>query len=290
MKLLLKFNLIFLLIFAAGLAAIGQVSWTLLERNARDEIAENARLLMDAAIATRAYTSGQVNPLLQTQMKYTFLPQSVPAYSATEVFNGLRQKHTEYSYKEAVLNPTNPRNRAVDWESDIVNQFRNNKEVKEIVGDRDTPTGRSFYVARPLAIANPACLQCHSTVDAAPSTLIDKYGQANGFGWQLNEVVGAQIISVPTRVPLDRAQKAFNLFMTSTGTVFIVIGIVLNLMLWALVIRPVHKLSQFADRVSLGELEIPEYKRASGDEIGVLARSIARMRTSMVQAMKMLDT
>ena len=290
MRLLLKFNLIFVLIFAAGLAAISQVSWTLLERNARDEIAQSARLLMDAAIATRVYTSGQVGPLLQTQMKYTFLPQSVPAYSATEVFNDLRKKHNEYAYKEAVLNPTNPRNRAVDWESDIVNQFRNNKDTTEIIGDRDTPTGRSFYVARPLRIGNPDCLRCHSTVDAAPPTMIERYGPANGFGWNLNEVVGAQIISVPTRVPLDRANQAFKVFMTSTGIVFAVIGVVLNLMLWLLVIRPVTKLSQFADRVSLGELEIPEFKRTSRDEIGVLARSIGRMRTSMVQAMKMLDS
>ena len=290
MRLLLKFNLIFLLIFAAGLAAISQVSWSLLERNARDEIAQSARLLMDAAIATRVYTSGQVGPLLQTQMKYTFLPQSVPAYSATEVFNDLRKKHNEYAYKEAVLNPTNPRNRAVEWESDIVNQFRNNKDTTEIIGDRDTPTGRSFYVARPLRIANPDCLRCHSTVDAAPPTMIERYGPANGFGWNLNEVVGAQIISVPTRVPLDRANQAFKVFMTSTGIVFAVIGVVLNLMLWMLVIRPVTKLSQFADRVSLGELEIPEFKRTSRDEIGVLARSIGRMRTSMVQAMKMLDS
>jgi protein-histidine pros-kinase len=266
------------------------VSWQLLERNAREEIAQSARLLMDAAIATRSYTSGQVAPLLQTQMKYTFLPQTVPAFSATEVFNGLRQKHTEYAYKEAVLNPTNPRNRAVEWESDIVNQFRNSKDTTEIVGDRETPTGRSFYVARPLRIGAPGCLQCHSTVDAAPPTLIERYGPANGFGWQLNEVVGAQIISVPTQVPLDRANQAFKLFMTSTGIVFAVIGIVLNLMLWMLVIRPVTKLSQFADRVSLGELEIPEFKRTSRDEIGVLARSIGRMRTSMVQAMKMLDS
>jgi len=71
---------------------------------------------------------------------------------------------------------------------------------------------------------------------------------------------------------------------------FVVIGLVLNLMLWLMVIRPVGKLSQFADRVSLGELEIPEYKRSSSDEIGVLAKSIGRMRTSMVQAMKMLDS
>lgn len=290
MKLLLKFNLVFLLIFAIGIAAAGRVSWTLLERNARAEIAENARLLMDTALAARTYTSTQVNPLLQTQMKYTFLPQSVPAYSATEVFNDLRKKHTEYSYKEAVLNPTNPRNRAVEWETDIVSQFRGNKDASEIIGDRDTPTGRSFYIARPIRIGNPACLQCHSTVDAAPKTMIERYGPANGFGWNLNEVVGAQIISVPTKVPLDRAEQAFKVFMGSITVVFVVIGIMLNLMLWAMVIRPIGKLSSFADRVSMGELEIPEFKRASRDEIGVLAQSIGRMRTSLVKAMKMLDS
>jgi protein-histidine pros-kinase len=78
--------------------------------------------------------------------------------------------------------------------------------------------------------------------------------------------------------------------MGSIATVFVVIGIALNLMLWAMVIRPVSQLSRFADRVSLGELDIEEFKRTSRDEIGVLARSIGRMRTSMVQAMKMLDS
>lgn len=289
MKLLLKFNLVFILVFALGLAATGYVSWTLLERNARDEIAQNARLLMDTALAARTYTSTQVNPLLETQMKYTFLPQSVPAYSATEVFDDLRKKHSEYGYKEAVLNPTNPRNRAVDWEADIITQFRNNKDYTEILGDRETPNGGSFYVARPIRVGSPACLRCHSTVDAAPKTMIERYGPANGFGWTLNDVVGAQIISVPTKVPLARAQEAFTVFMGSITAVFVAIGLVLNLMLWALVIRPIGQLSHFADRVSLGELEIPEFKRESGDEIGVLARSIARMRTSMVQAMKMLE-
>src|SRR5262245_27313151 len=103
MKLLLKFNLVFILIFAIGLAAAAYISKNLLQSNARQEIAENARLMMQAALATRNYTSKQVKPLLQTQMKYTFLPQTVPAYSATEVFNDLREKFPDYAYKEAAL-------------------------------------------------------------------------------------------------------------------------------------------------------------------------------------------
>jgi HAMP domain-containing protein len=290
MKLLLKFNLVFVLVFALGLVATGLVSWRLLEHNAREEIAQNARLLMDAAIATRKYTNTQVGPLLQTQMKYTFLPQSIAAYSAHEVFNDVRAKHTEYSYKEATLNPTNPQHRAVDWEVDVISQFRNDKELKELIGERDTPTGRSFYAARPFRITDPTCLQCHSTVDAAPKTMIERYGPANGFGWALNEVIGAQIISVPTEVPIARAKRAFNVFMGSVGAVFLAIAVALNTMLWALVIRPIEQLSRFAVRVSLGELDIPELKRRSRDEIGTLSQSIGRMRTSMVQAMKMLET
>jgi len=290
MKLVVKFNLVFLLVFLIGLATAGFVSDQLLQKNARDEIVINARLVMESALATRAYTSTQVGPLLQTQMKYTFLPQSIPAYAATEVFNGLRKTFPEYAYKEAVLNPTNPRNRANDWEADIVHQFRNASDRPELVGERDTPTGRSFYIARPMQIKAEACLICHSTVDAAPKTLVDKYGPANGFGWKVNEVIGAQIVSVPTEVPIERANRAFKTFMVSLTAVFVFIFIALNLMLWYLVIRPVTKLSRLADQVSQGEnMDAPDFEVKSGDEIGVLTQSFNRMKKSLVQAMKMLE-
>ena len=290
MKLVIKFNLVFLLVFLIGLAAAGYTTRELLERNARDEIVLNARLVMEAALATRAYTSTQVGPLLQTQMKYKFLPQSVPAYAATEVFNGLRKTFPEYAYKEAVLNPTNPRNRANDWEADIVHQFRNGAERPELVGERDTPTGKSFYIARPMQIKAEACLYCHSTVDAAPKTLVEQYGPANGFGWKMNEVVGAQIVSVPTDVPLARANAAFRTFMISLTAVFAFIFVALNLMLWFMVIRPVTQLSRFADQVSQGDnMDAPDFQVRSRDEIGVLTQSFNRMKKSLVQAMKMLE-
>lgn len=289
MKLMLKFNVVFLFIFLAGLGAAGYVSNQLLQQNAREEILQNARLVMEAALATRAYTSSQVGPLLQTQLKYTFLPQTVPAYSATEIFNGLRKKFPEYAYKEATLNPTNPRNRAVDWESDVVHQFRNSLELGEIIGERDTPAGRALYVARPIQIRDPACLACHSTVEAAPKTLLDKYGPANGFGWQLNEIVGAQVVSVPTDVPTQRARLAFRTFMLSLTAVFVLVGVGLNLMLLAMVIRPVSRLARLADQVSLGDMEAPDFRVRSRDEIGVLADSFNRMKKSLVQAMRMLE-
>lgn len=289
MKLLLKFNLVFVLIFLIGLAVTGVLSRQLLERHARQETLQQARFLLEKALAVRSYTSTQVAPLLETQMKYAFLPQSVPAFSATEVLAKVQKNHPEYAYKEATLNPTNPRDRAVEWEADVIAEFRKSAELKEFVGERDTPAGRSLYIARPIRIADGACLRCHSTVEAAPRTLVEKYGPANGFGWQLGEVVGAQMVSVPMSVPLARAHAAWAAFMGMLSAVFVVIAVALNGMLWWLVIRPVTRLARLADRVSLGEMSAPSFATGTRDEIGRLAISFSRMRKSLSQAMRMLE-
>ncbi|MFO1270261.1 MAG: DUF3365 domain-containing protein [Rubrivivax sp.] len=289
MKLLLKFNLVFLAVFAAGLLTTSLITRQLLERNAEAEVLQHARFMLEKALAVRSYTSTQVAPLLETQMKYAFLPQSVPAFSATEVLAKLQKDHPEYSYKEATLNPTNPRDRAVDWEADIIAVFRKSADNKEAIGQRETPTGRSLYIARPIRIADGACLRCHSTVDAAPRPLVEKYGPANGFGWQVGEVVGAQVVTVPMAVPLARAHEAWVVFMIALTSVFAAIGVVLNAMLWWLVIRPVTKLSRIADAVSLGDDKAPAFSSEGRDEIGALARSFTRMRRSLAQAMDMLE-
>ena len=176
MGLRLKFNLVLLAVFGLGLLASGYLSYTLLERNAREEVGQHAGLMMEAALAIRSYTIEQVRPQLDLQLMRVFLPQSVPAYAATETLNALRKKYTDYTYKEATINPTNPRNRAGDWENDVIRIFRDKPETGEVVGERDTPTGRALYIARPIQIKNPACLACHSTPEAAPPTMIKLYG------------------------------------------------------------------------------------------------------------------
>jgi protein-histidine pros-kinase len=289
MKLLLKVNIVLVIVFCIGLAASYTAADHLLKENAQIEIEGNARIMMESALAVRTYTSKQINPLLQTQMRYQFLPQSVAAYSATEYFNNLRQKFPDYSYKEATLNPTNPRDRAVDWEVDVVNHFRENGDAKELIGERDAATGKTLYLARPLRILDPACLQCHSSVDQAPQTLLDKYGNANGFGWQLKDVVGAQIVSVPYELPIKRADEALRKFVYLLVSLFVFLFIAVNVSLVLMVVRPVRKLAQIADQVSLGAMDAPEFPAKGRDEIGALGTSFNRMRRSLVEALNMLQ-
>ena len=289
MKLTLKFNLVLILVFSIGLAITALLSWNILQTNAKNEVTERAGLMMESALAVRGYTVSEIRPLLRLQMKKVFVSQSVPAYAATQTFNKLREKHPEYAYKEATLNPSNPRNRAVAWEADIVQDFRNNPDHKELIGVRKTPTGDSLYLARPMQIKDPGCLTCHSTVEAAPKTLLAKYGDSNGFGWKLNEIVGARIVSVPMAVPLQKAREAFETFMISLVAVFVVIIIIINIMLRYIVIGPVTEMSEIADQVSKGNMNAAEFSERGKDEIGVLAASFNRMRRSLEKAMVMLE-
>ena len=289
MKLLLKINIIMVIVFLLGLAAAYTVADRLLLRNARAEIQNNARIMMESALAVRAYTVSQIKPLLDTQMHYKFLPQTVPSYSATEYFNILRKTFPEYAYKEATLNPTNLRDRAVDWEVDVVNHFRENSDAKELTGERDTPTGRTLYLARPLRILDEKCLACHSSVSAAPQTMLDLYGTANGFGWQLKDVIGAQVVSVPYDLPLKRAAEALRNFVYMLIGLFLFQFVALNLLLALLVVRPVRRLAGIADEVSKGNMEAPDFPSKGGDEISTLGASFNRMRRSLVEAMKMLQ-
>ena len=288
MKLLMKINLVLLVVFAIGFAITGYVCNRLLQRNARAEIVENARIMMEAALAVRTYTATQIKPLLDTQMKYTFLPQSVPAYSANSYFAQLQKKFPEYAYKEATLNPTNPVNRATDWEADLVEEFRKSQATTELVGERDTPNGRQLYMARPMKVSGAACLTCHDTPDGAPRTMLEKYGNANGFGWKLNDIVTAQIVSVPTHVATERARGVFFTFMASLAGVFALLAAAINGLLILLVIRPVNELSKLATDVSLGHSEIAEFPATGKDEIGELSQSFNRMGRSLVEAMKLL--
>lgn len=289
MGITVKFNLILVTVLGAGFAVIGLTTHRTLYDNAYHEVLGQAGLMMDSAMAVRGYTFDEIRPLLTGGLDESFLPQIVPAYAATQSFMRLHEHNPEYIYKEAALNPTNPRNRAVDWETDIISMFQNQPQLGEFTGERETPSGRSLYLSRPIRVGDQACLTCHSTPEVAPVSMLQRYGNANGFGWDMHKVVGAQIVSVPMDVPIAKAQATFNFIMAVLAAVFVAVVLLVNLLLRLTVIGPIQKMSQTANAVSQGKSDAPEFATRGRDEIAVLAASFNRMRRSLDRAMAMLD-
>ncbi len=290
MKLRTKFNLAIFAAFAVGFVGAGFFLHNLFVEDARNQVLQNARIMMSAANAIRSYTIHEIQPILAGTQTDRFLPITVPSYAAQTNFKQVQTGFPDYTYKEATLNPTNPVDRTSDWEADFVNAFRSKPTLTEMIGERDSPAGRSLNLARPLTIKDEACLTCHSTPDKAPAAMNKIYGTANGFGWQLHETIGAQIVSVPMAVPLAQAQTLFLTFMGILLGVFLVIMVLLNVLLHYVIVKPVTKVAAVANAVSLGDLNAEEYEKPGKDEISSLSASFNRMRRSLESALKLLDS
>lgn len=196
-----SFTVLLLLLFIGNITVSGVALANILNHNARHQILSEASVLMGAMNSVRDYTNTQIRPKLIEDLDTKFFPETVPAYSAQQVFEGIR-KQPEYShsfYKEAVLNPTNLRDQANSFETKIIERFRKSKNPLEqsISGVYTTDEGKFFYMAKAINVSKPSCLQCHSTPDVAPASMIAYYGAENGFNWQLNEIIGAQFIYLP---------------------------------------------------------------------------------------------
>ena len=309
MRLLAKFSVIFAVVFGLGLVAAAVLFHDSLQRSAREQVLYQAQIMMDTALAMRTYTTEQIRPVLndlaqpysaqaddaisricarEAAARRVFRPQIVPAFAATEVFNYLRKKYPDYFYKEASLNPTNPRNRVVDWEEDILKVFRSRPDLMLLDGERMTPLGKSLFLAKPMR-AGKSCLECHTTAAEAPQEMVKLYGPANGFGWKENEIIAAQIVSVPVSLPVEMANRSFRRLLVSLVVVGIVTLLVLDLLLYFTVVRPVSRFARRADEISKGQMDVPELPVKGHDEISILAASFNRMHRSLSAAMKMLD-
>jgi HAMP domain-containing protein len=282
-----KFTILLLVILVIGLSVSGFALSSLLRQNARQEITSTGLMLMETMTSVREYTSTQVNPELIEKLETVFLPQSVPGFSAREVFEIMRKKpeYREFFYKEATLNPTNLRDKADSFETTVVNKFRKDKNLKESSGFRSTPSGDIFYIARPLAVSKESCLKCHGSPELAPKTMIERYGTANGFNWQLNEIIGAQVISVPGKNVIDKASHSSFVILSIVSSIFITLVLFVNAFLNRQVVRPLKRITRVAEEVSTGHTEL-EFEQLSNDEIGNLAKAFKRMQLSLDMAMK----
>ncbi|MCC7450108.1 MAG: DUF3365 domain-containing protein [Anaerolineae bacterium] len=283
-----KFTVILILVFVGGIvisfAALSQA----LQRRAEDEVTSKGVILIQMMNSVRNYTSAHVNPLLAPQLdtQPKFISESVPAFSAREVFENLR-KNPEYAnflYKEASPNPSNQRDKADTFEAVLVERFRGDDQLKEISGFRNLDGKNVFYSARPFAIKSADCLRCHGRPEDAPKSMVASYGSQNGFGWKMNEIVASQIIYVPADDVFNTARQSLALVMAIFVGIFALVVVVINVLLRRDVIRPIGLMARVAQRISSDEMgaagsELLNLERVSTrrDELGQTAGVFRQM-------------
>jgi HAMP domain-containing protein len=286
-----KFNLLLTLVFIISILVSGATLSTVLQQMAQNEVTSKAQILIQTMNSVRNYTQTHINPLLTPRLdtEPAFIPETVPAYSATEVFNTFRKnpEYRNFIYKEATLNPTNLRDKADSFEIQLIEEFRKNSNIQKLSGYRNIPEGTIFYIAQPLVIKEQKCLRCHSVPEQAPKSQLATYGTQNGFGWKLNEIIATQIISVPSQEIFDHVQRTWFLLMGLLVAIFVVIILLINFLMKKAVLHRIRRIEKIAQQVSTGDMST-NFEEKSKDEIGGLAEAFNRMKYSLEIALKLL--
>lgn len=291
LKLGTKFTLLLTLVFLGGIVLSGVTLSAAMQRKAEDEVMTKAEILTQTMNSVRDYTSNNIAPLLNDRLETSpkFVSEVVPAFSAWEVFERFRDRpeYSSFFYKEATLNPTNLRDRADEFETKLAEQFRSQPSLTELSGYRAKEGQNLFFISRPLTVKRASCLQCHSTPEAAPKSMLATYGDKNGFGWKLHEVVTAQTIYVPADAVLARGRTYLALVMGIFVTIFAAVVMLINGLLKYTVIDPIKHLTAIARKVStgtitmeqVGEFDSPSITKVArrADEPGQLARTFQHM-------------
>lgn len=278
LKLAPKFTLILLFIFVVGSAVGGLALSKALRYQVENKVAAEGVMLMESMQAVRRYTDQEVLPLLERyENANEFWPEMIPAYSARRTFELLAEVNQQggdfdYRYKEAVLNPTNPDDLVDEFELALVEEFRRSPDKLTDSGYRQlSDQGLMFFSALPISIQDPSCLECHSTPDNAPPAMLAQYGRENGFNWQLNEVLGTQIVYVPAEEVFNGARRAFSWVMGLYVMVFAIALFCLNALLKPLVVQPVQSLAKLSEKLAADDIQTAE------DLEGAESRKLAKV-------------
>ena len=290
LKLGTKFTLLLVLVFLGGIVLSGVTLSGAMQRKVEDEVTTTAEILTQTINSVRNYTSNNIIPLLAEQLatEPEFIPEIVPSYAARKVFENFRERpeYSSFFYKEAAPNPTNLTDKADEFETKLVEQFRSQPELTKLSGYRENAGKNLFFIARPLVVKKTSCLQCHSSPLVAPKSMLAIHGDKNGFGWQLNDVVASQTVYVPADEIFARGHTYLALVMGIFVAIFAAVVLLINWLLKRTVIHPLKQLTTIAHKVSTGTMTVEQVEFDSpriakfarrADEPGQLARAFQHM-------------
>ena len=274
-KLATKFSLLLSLVFIGAILISGFVLSKALEQKAEAEVSYRGQVVLQMVNSIRDYTNAHITPLLSPNLEtqQNFIPETIPSFAAREVFEELRknEEYQNFFYKDATLNPTNLADRADEFETSLIERFRNKPGLQTLSGFRTLFKEKLFYSARPFAITNSNCLRCHSTPKVAPKSHLARYGTENGFGWQLNDIIATQIIYIPASKVFESFRQAFSLFISIFVAIFTLVILLINYLLKRNVIQPIKPMAQLAQKISTNTMIYDEAEKFELKHLGAIA-------------------
>ncbi len=184
-----------------------------LEQNALSK----SYLVMAAVESTRSYIREVLRPKMYAIAGADdfVLEAMSTSYITRAVMDRFNNSLPEYQYRRVSINARNPDSTPTKTERELIANFDHNPDQSQWQGIRDVDGITGFVHARPVYMQT-SCLRCHGVPDEAPPSLLERYGDERGFGYQEGDLAGVMVVSIPMPAALKKIQKnALSVFWVS---------------------------------------------------------------------------
>ena len=224
-------------------------TWTQTNRRILGVVERQATMALTFDLAIRQYVARHVRPQMYKLLgEDDFRPEVMStSFVARSIFQEVRSEFPDYIIKFSSDNPRNPANRAGPEELKVIGRFNRNADLKRWTGTIDI--GAKPYLAKFSARRmQTSCLRCHGDPADAPASMIQRYGPTAGFHRPLGEVIGLDMVAIPTQRVSERfwSEAGKSLIATGTGLAFFLLAIVLSVR--TLITRRLSSMARFFQR------------------------------------------
>lgn len=279
MVILAAVYLVSLLVAVAG-------GYFVLKQETTREAIEKTELFAAVMSANQLYVAQNIRPEIKDRLPDLYFPEAlVGIQMMVETAELIQQEYPEYIFRIVSPNPLNQNNLSDAFENRIIDEFAS-RQVESWEGfiKKD---GKNFYATAIPIEARSGCIWCHSTPEEAHPDMVEEYGTESGYGYQLDEVVGARFIYVPTENAMQQTKKKLGISILVLSVLFLVAFLILDAVIVRSVVRPIEELTEVATEISKGKMD-REFDVASDDEIKALADAFNRMKVSLMKAINII--
>ncbi len=282
-SIIVKFRLALVIVYILSLI----ISILVINNLTRQEVYNNAEkelnLLVNVVKSARTYIDKDVRPYLLPKDIF-HAPAISPVVATKHIAEHFLDLEPSYYIKVTSDNPLNPDNRPEPIEQKILESFREDRNLESLIIQGRVQNNNYLISAQP-SISQQSCLLCHSKPENSPPNIAKEYKGTSGYGYELDQVVGANVVGVPignvNQIIFQRSLTAF----ISLTILFSLIFFIINRLMQRLILKPIINLSHSAQEITDGNLD-KEISLARQDEIGQLANSLDLMRRSIITATK----
>jgi len=286
-----KFVIMLAVLGAVALVGFGYGAYTFSLQTSMKDADTKARIIDAYVKASRAYFMSVQRPLIKELVeKDRFYPEIQSGFGITRRTLDLidAEELRGFFFKQASLNPHHPPNKADSFEQVLIKKFQANINKVELTGTTTREGKLFYYKSRPIKMAAKNCLDCHKLPVTAPKDMLEMYGEI-GFdkNYKVGDIFGAYVVYVPLAPAVEAAKRQAAILFTGGAGIMLLGLLFIYVFLDRRIVKPIMELSSRTEEVSIGRnLEKSLMSARMKDEVETLARSIDRLRISLVKMLK----